>query len=223
MDTVFQIILTIHIIAGSLSLVIFWIPIFVKKGGNIHVKIGKIYVLFMWVVVISAFILSVLNLIKTYYISAAFLGYLSIITGHPLWYGITILKHKREVPSSVKSISKVFNWILFLGGIGLIVWSLLLKIEGQAILLLIFGIIGVVSSAPLVLSKKESKANWLSEHLEGLVVTGIAAYTAFFAFGGQTLLGNIFSGSLIFIPWVLPTVIGVVLIKRYKRKMNLVK
>ena len=210
-----------HIIFGSLSLITFWIPVLVKKGGDIHIKVGKIYVALMWVVVISAVVLSILNVFRGRFISAGFLGYLAVITAHPLWYGMTILKHKKEMPDSVVKINTIFNWILFLGGLGLLIWSLLLKVQGPAILLLIFGSIGVISAAPLIFSKKEKKENWLAGHIQGLVTTGIAAYTAFFAFGGATFMGHIFSGSLIAIPWILPTIIGVFVIKKYKRQYQL--
>lgn len=221
METVYKIILTLHIVFGTLSLITFWIPVIVKKGGDIHVKVGKIYVALMWVVVISAAVMSVLNIFRGRLISAGFLGYLAVITAQPLWYGMVMLKHKREVPIQVIKINKMFNWILFVGGLGLVMWSIFLGIKSEAILLMIFGAIGIIASFPLLFKKQSSDSNWLAVHIQGLVTTGIAAYTAFFAFGGQTFMGHIFSGSLIAIPWILPTFIGVYVIKRYKRKMNL--
>ena len=218
METVYKILLTFHIVVGSLSLITFWIPIFTKKGGDMHLKVGKLYVILMWMVVISAFLLCTLNLFRGRYISAAFLGYLSVITAHPLWYGIVVLKHKQNLPKQAKIIKAIFNWMLFLGGVGLLLWSFILKVQGPAILLMIFGSIGVISSVPIVFSKKEAKVNWLFDHIQGMVTTGIAAYTAFFAFGGGTFFSHLFSGSLVAIPWILPTVIGVYVIKRYKRQ-----
>jgi len=220
MDQLDKIILYIHIAFGALSLIVFWIPVLVKKGGDVHIKAGKIYVFTMWVVVITAIILSFINLYQGFYIMAAFLGFLSVITGHPLWYGMVILKHKKEVTPEVQRINTILNWILFAGGAGLAIWSIILKVEGQAILLLIFGIIGMSSAFPLLFKAKKTK-NWLAEHIEGLLGTGIAAYTAFFAFGGSRLLGHIFTDQLIIIPWILPTIIGVFGIKYYKKKLNL--
>jgi len=222
MDQLKSIILIIHIAAGTISLITFWIPVLVKKGGDLHIKVGKIYVYLMWVVVITAVLLSLINLYDGKYIMAAFLGFLSVITGHPLWYGMIILKHKKVVIPAVQRINTILNWILFLGGAGLLIWSLILKVQGQAILLLIFGIIGMSSAAPLIF-RPQKEANWLAEHIQGLLGTGIAAYTAFFAFGGSRFLGHIFTNQLIVIPWILPTIIGVFGIKYYKKKMNLNK
>lgn len=222
MDQLVKFLLYSHIGVGTLSLIVFWIPIFVKKGGDIHVKIGKVYVYLMWYVVITAVLLSIKNLIIGQYIFAAFLGFLSIITAHPLWYGMIIVKHKKVIPASVQRINKILNWMLFLGGLGLLIWSIILKVQGMAILLMVFGLIGIFSSIPLVFGKSQAK-NWLAEHIQGLLGTGIAAYTAFFAFGGSRLLGHIFVNQLIIIPWILPTIIGVIGMRYYKRKFNLPK
>ncbi len=223
MENLFSILLTAHIIVGSLSLVVFWIPVFVKKGGDIHAKIGKIYVILMWMVVLSAFVLSILNVIRGRFIVAGFLGFLSLLTAQPLWYGMVILKHKKSISDKVRKIQKALNYSIFISGLGLILWSVLLSIQGEAILLLIFGILGVVSTFGNIFNNHAVEKSWLEEHIEGLVGTGIAAYTAFFAFGASTLMGGIFTGSLIAIPWILPTIIGTFIIKRMKRKMGLKK
>lgn len=223
METLFSILLTAHIIVGSLSLVVFWIPVFVKKGGDLHAKIGKIYVILMWMVVLSAFVLSILNVMRGRLIVAGFLGFLSLLTAQPLWYGMAILKHKKTISAKVRKIQSILNYSIFISGLGLILWSVLLGVQNEAILLLIFGILGVVSTFGSIFKKQGVQKSWLEEHIEGLVGTGIAAYTAFFAFGASTMMGGIFTGSLIAIPWILPTIIGTFIIKRMKRKMGLKK
>ena len=222
MDQLFKIILYVHIAFGAGSLIVFWIPVLGKKGGDMHIKAGKVYVFMMWVVVISSIFMSLINLYNGLYIIAAFLGFLAVITGHPLWYGMVILKYKKGLSSKVERINRILNWVLFLGGAGLFLWALLLRVQGQAILLMVFGIIGMSSAAPL-LFRKHRKTNWLMEHIQGLLGTGIAAYTAFFAFGGSRLLGHIFTNQWIIIPWILPTIIGIFGIKYYKKKMQVRK
>lgn len=222
MDQLFKILLVFHITVGSLSLIVFWIPVFVKKGGDLHVKVGKVYVWLMWCVVISAIFMSAINLLNGHYIVGAFLGFLSVITAHPLWYAISILKYKKEVPSQVVLINQLLNLFLITAGAGLFIWSLLLKVEGEAILLMVFGLIGIFTAGPRLL-RKEKSDTWMANHIEGMLGTGIAAYTAFFAFGGSRLLGHVFTEQLIIIPWILPTIIGVYGIKYYKRKFCRVK
>lgn len=223
MDLLYKSFLFFHIAVGSISLVLFWIPVIVKKGGKIHNKVGRIYVWSMWLVVITAAVLCIINLFRGRYISAGFLGFLVFLTGQPLWYAISVLKYKKALPDHMVRSRRIVNLILFFGGIGLVVWSLILQLQNMAMLLLIFGLLGVITSGEFLIQKKskiQAEHNWLVEHLSGMIVTGIAGYTAFFAFGGGTFFGAIFSGQWMAIPWILPTVIGVYIMRRMKKKMG---
>ena len=220
MEALHKIILFIHIAIGSISLLIFWIPVFTKKGGKLHNKAGMLYVYTMWIVVITAVFLSIINLIQNDYITAAFLGFLTLLTGHPLWYAVAILKHKKQIPVRLLKIRRVILGLLVSSAAGLVIWSILLKVQGASILLLIFGIIGLTQLPLFLKSIKKSQAdgNWIAAHINGMVTSGIAAYTAFFAFGGSTFFGEIFTGPMIAIPWTLPSVIGTIFISREIRK-----
>lgn len=221
MEALDKFLLYSHIFVGSFSLILFWIPVFVKKGGYIHIKVGWAYVYTMWYVLITAALLSVINYIQGYVMVAAFLGFLALFTGYPLWYGISILKYKKNIPPKILRIRKILNVLIFTGGLGLIVWAVAAKFQGMAVLLLIFGIIGVAGSSSVVISSSGAHKSWLSEHIEGMIGTGIAAYTAFFAFGASNMFASIFDGPLLAIPWVLPTIIGTIIIIRIKKKNGL--
>lgn len=222
MDMIFKILLTIHVSFGCISLITFWIPIFTKKGGNLHIKVGKIYIFAMWIVVISAAILCMIRVSQGSYLSASFLGFLALLTSEPLWYAIVIIKHKKDIPDRVLGIRKVLTSAVCLSGATMVIWSLFLGLEGMSILLLIFGILGL-TTAPVALRSYEKariKSNWLADHLEGMIATGIAAYTAFLAFGGAMFLGDIFTGPLVAIPWVIPGIVGSISINILRRKMT---
>ncbi|MGL5471270.1 MAG: hypothetical protein ACRDCT_24380 [Shewanella sp.] len=53
-----------------------------------------------------------------------------------------------------------------------------------------------------------TKLEWWIEHLGAMIGSGIACYTAFFAFGGSRLF--IDHGNLRLLSWILPGVIGFV-------------
>lgn len=215
-----KVLLSIHVIAGFCSLVTFMIPVIVKKGSNIHRKVGWVYVYNMWIVVISAMLLSVNNLIEGNTVRAVFLGYLAVITAGPLWYGITILRYKKDIPRSYLKKRKLMDVVIVLLAIANLFYFYYLGGKGQAILLLIFGLLGLTNLPRAIAPyrKLEDKANWYMDHLEGMVTAGIAAYTAFFAFGGYTFFGNLFNGPLVAIPWILPSVFGAFYISYHKRK-----
>lgn len=225
MDLIFKVLLFIHIPAGFIGLVLFWIPVIVKKGGNIHVKVGKAYVFSMWIVVITAMIMCIINAINEEYIGAAFLGFISILTAKPLWYAISIIKYKRDVPLRMIKINRALARVLFISGFGLLVWGVLLKFEGLAMLLVIFGFIGLsgFKEAFANLDKAKENTNWLKEHLGGMIASGIASHTAFFAFGGATYFSKIFVGQLMIIPWVAPAIVGTIAIIYTTKKYGLSK
>ena len=210
MESLSKALLSTHVIAGFISLVIFWIPIFTPKGGNLHVKIGKIYVFLMWIVVISAGLLSIENLIQGDYLMAAFLGFLSLITANPLWYGIATLKHKKGLSESYKKAHLIFNSAIVLGGFCLFIYGLTMLGKGPDMMLFFFGVLGMMNSRELYnhFKNPKTKEDWYKQHYSGMVITAIAAYTAFAVFGGNQMLAGKLPGYLMALPWILPTIIG---------------
>jgi len=224
LEIVNRYLLIFHIFVGSISLVSFLIPLFVKKGGNVHRKVGWVYVCTMWCVIISALLLSIINVITKDYTAALFLGFLAVLTAGPLWTAIAILKNKKTLSDRYILIKRILSGCIFIFGVSNFITAFAMGFQNSmAPLLIFFGIIGCLTGQDMLQSKEKltAKSNWLAEHLGGMIIGGIAAYTAFFAFGGRNLFGHLFSGYGMIIPWVLPTIIGVILIKWYKRKLNL--
>ena len=225
MELINKCILPIHVVAGFISLVLFWLPIAVKKGGNLHIKIGWAYVYSMWMVVSTAFALSIINLIQHDYFSALFLGYLTVITSMPLWYGISILKYKKGITPALFNRRKwLYMGIVIFGTVN-VLYAIITQFADGALLLFMFGILGMtdINRVRETYDNYQKSVNPIMEHISGMLVTGIAAYTAFFAFGGRTWLGEIFAGQLMIIPWVAPTVMAVIGIKWYEKRWTVRK
>lgn len=219
MESISKALLGIHVAAGFTSIIIFWLPIFLKKGSNLHVKIGKVYVFLMWIVVFSAAMLSIKNILIGSYIMAAFLGFLTFITANPLWYGIAILKNKKGLSLSYRKKHMSFNIAIFSAGILLLVYGIYLGGKNAGILMIIFGILGITTGGDVITMYRnpEKKSNWIQEHIGGMLTSGIAAYTAFAVFGGSSFFGNIFTGYWSILLWTMPTVVGVIIIRYYKK------
>jgi len=224
LNSIDRYLLGFHIIAGSISLITFLIPLFVKKGGNIHRKVGWVYVYTMWAVIISALLLSIINIFTKDYTSALFLGFLAVLTATPLWSAIAILSNKKNLSHRYINIKKILSGFTFVFGVANFIAAFVIGFKhSMAVLLIFFGIIGCLTGKDVLQSaeKLNTQTNWLNEHLSGMITGGIAAYTAFFAFGGSSFFGNLFSGYGMIVPWVSPTIIGMILIKRYKKKLHL--
>lgn len=220
MDYVYKALLAIHITTGFCSLILFWLPVFTKKGGKTHRLTGKWYVRLMWAVVISAALMSVRNLAIGNTTMGAFLGFISLITANPLWYGMAVLKNKRGVSMSYRRVVFGLNLALVVAAFALIGYGIALGGKDSAVLMFIFGGLGLTALPDVVseLRNPATKVDWMKQHIVGLLTSGIAAYTAFFVFGASQFFSELLSGYWAVIPWVAPTVVGTVGIRRMVRK-----
>ena len=219
-DVISNYLLTIHIAAGSISLILFWIPAFARKRKGLHTAVGKWYVYMMWIVVLSAAILSIKNVIIGNYIMAMFLGFLSLITANPLWFARSVLKSKKSFSPAYIRRHVVLHSLIVVFGAFLITYGLFYVDSGVRFLMIFFGILGVLDIRELINARSMASQNpdWYKIHYTGMITTGIAAYTAFLAFGGRTLLENVLTNEWQFLPWIAPTIIGTIFIRRMSSK-----
>lgn len=224
MDLFFKALLGMHIAAGFTSLLLFWIPIFTRKGSLEHRRIGKLYVWLMWIVVSTAAILSIENLFTGQVNMALYLGFIALITADPIWYGVAILKHKKGVSDRFMHMHLAFQITIAIAGLGLILYGISIGGKGMAVLMFIFGGLGL-SNIPGIIQTIKSpsdKFQWFKDHIVGMCTSAIAAYTAFFVFGGNQFFSSFLPGYWAIIPWVAPTFIGTFGIKytvnHYRKK-----
>ena len=212
--------LIFHISAGFGSIILFWIPVLTKKGKNIHRKVGKVYIFLMWIVIFSGIILTFNKFNEGATDAAVFLGFLVFLAARPVWYGIAILKSKERLSPRLKNYHILLKAILFLYGIGMLIYAISLKGEGMAPVMLVFAVLGMFAGRDAWKDYKNTStsSNWLREHFEGMLFSGVAAYTAFLIIGGNEIIGEYMVGYWVLIPWLLPTVVGMALILFYKNK-----
>jgi len=223
MDTTIKALLLLHVSAGFSSLGLFFIPMFAKKGSKLHNAVGRWYTYGMWTVVVTALLLCGFRYFQGQYVMALFLGFLALLTSRPLYFGVAILRNKRGLSDRMRLINNILSGALtlfspILLGYGLDWWG-----PGGHPLLIVFGSLGMLITLPGLVKKlrgHEPKAyNWLEEHISGMLVSAIAAFTAFFAFGGRRIFGDI-SGNLEIAVWIAPTIIGVAIIRWYKWRLR---
>ena len=217
--------LWIHIPFGFLSLVLFWVPVGLKKGSPNHRKVGRYYYNAMWVVLFSSALLCICNIFLDKYIAAMYLGYLTIITAYPLWYSYEILRQNQEWSNRYFTIRKTFLSVLFLTGIGMILLGAIkYQFQGMGTMMVFFGLLVMPAGRDVLLSRTKAmnKETRLKMHIQGTIISGIAAYTAFFAFGGSRILIEVLHmhHQWMMVPWILPTLLGVAYSRYMKRKFR---
>ncbi len=119
----------LHIVAGFLALLIFWIPIVTKKGGKTHNRIGWIYVYAMTIVSISALYMGIFRIFldptsdQDRISFSWFLIFISILSGASAWYGIRVLRFKRRQEKHRNVWDLMFPILLLLSGAGISIYG----------------------------------------------------------------------------------------------------
>ncbi len=226
-----------HIAVGSVALVLFWVPALAQKGSRLHVRAGRIYVIAMYIVSITAFIASVMVLMDPLGIRrpgqlldpdeatelaerirmfSLFLLMLSVLVFASLRHGLAALRERTQAGALAQPIHRVTiaSLAVLAASVGVI------GIRNGQLLLMIFGGIGLAEASGMFMDTRKQdlrRGDLVFAHLNGLIGTGIGAYTAFFAFGGSRLLADVLTGQWRVIPWVLPAIIGTFAINRLGR------
>lgn len=200
MDSLLKVFLGIHIVSGFIALLSGLIAILTKKGQKNHKKAGIIYFYSMLGVSASALVISIIK-------SNEFLLYISIFAFFQTFNGCRSVKVK-----DLKA--KPIDWIVLL--LGLV--NTVLMILSKNMILMVFGGISIflIYSTFVIYfnnlkNKPQLKMIWLPRHIGMMLGAYIATTTAF-------IVVNLSYAAIPWLPWLLPTFIGVPLIFYFTNK-----
>lgn len=175
-----------HVAAGSIALILFWIPVISPKGGRTHVRAGWFYVLCMSVVVLTAFVMSALafsvplairqftrplsaaelsQFVRGQRIFATFLAYLAGVTLALGWQGIWAVETRRATKHVNMAFGLVLNLAIVLGGLTVLVLGIKFR-SGPLIGLSPWALAGSAKSA--LLAERSTIAHALVVHASWL-------------------------------------------------------
>ena len=205
-----------HVVCGGTVLLLGLVQMFNRKGSANHLLIGKVYVVAMWWICLSALLLI------SFFRFNAFLMVIAVLTFYASFTGVRVLKRK------VKGTEKWYDWavafITAFFGIGLVIYGLHLFLtrpgnEILAFLCTLFGLFTFLNAfrdLKFFLSKKDpEKLWWLRQHIGAMGGSYIAAVTAFAVQNPDLFLPG---SSYQWLLWILPTIIGNPFIIRAIRK-----
>ena len=230
----------LHIVVGSLSLIVFWLPFITKKGNRNHKRLGKVFTNVMYTVAASGVVMSSLvlfdpvavrfpegelnkekleSIVFNSRVSAGFLFMLSILVIVFLRQSLLVLKakHNRELLKTPLHLATLG----FVGILGIAVGFV--GIVFKIILLDVFAILSIVTCLRClhyIYKPAIKEREWIIAHLGNICGAGISAYTAFFSFGGRRIFEDILMGNMQILPWVLPGVLGGFAISHMDKKFS---
>jgi len=209
MEQTIKTLIYIHAFFGGVGLITGMISIFVKKGGFIHKRTGKI---FSYSIIISSLISLFVARMPDH--ENLFLFLIGIFTIYLILAGNRALTLKRKIKTKANLIDKLISGIMLLVSIGMLIIGIVQKVE-NSILYLFFGGFGALITIRDFQTFKvfsEKKNAWLISHLGRMIGALIASVTAFLVAGlhiGTTLV------------WILPTILGTVYIIYWNRQFKL--
>jgi len=217
----FESFVVLHILAGSLGLVSFWIPVVSRKGSLLHRQWGRVFTWAMLVTGTAAIGISITTLIDPInthphlddaeWIRGIFgwmmLG-LAVLTLNLAWYGRCCLVNKSDHRLNLEWRNLSLQGLLLIASIICAGYSLRI---GEPIMLGMpaIGTATVASNLAFMLKREPASIDWLKEHVKALVGAGISVYTAFFAFGAVRTIPTLALHPGL---WSIPLVVGLALI-----------
>ena len=181
-----------HIGLGSLALATFWLSGFSRKGSPVHKASGKLYLLAMTGILISASIMIAIFALRPRPASmaflgdlAAFLGYLVVITSTSVWCSWRAIRDKQNWARYTGPVYKLLMVMNGLSGL-LIAYIGLFVAEQMALIFVGFSMVGIFGAIGMWRFSRQAPANpgwWLKEHFGAMIGNGVATHIAFLSIG----------------------------------------
>lgn len=195
--------LAVHVTCGFGAFVLAPLALVTAKGGKAHRRWGKIYFWCMTVVAVTALVMSL-------YLPILFLALVSIFSFYSAFAAYRILGQKAAWKG--ESVVRPLDWtaavICFTSSTAFVILGVFRPdlVQHLRIPAIVFGAIGMrISSRAMwgFTHRPEEKMFWWYGHLQGMIGSYIAAWTAFCV----VTIGPLLHGAWWI--WVAPTAIGV--------------
>ena len=237
-NVLFDILILAHVATGFVGLAAFWIPVFARKGGRLHVRAGRVFTYCAYVVTLSAVTASAGRIVSLQvqgtafaerpdlYGFALFLGYLGVVTFATVRQAMRVVATRRAPETLRTPVHEALGWASIAGSVAVIAFAVGVWSDSSPILLGLspIGLFTGSSMLRLMRNPGAQHMGWFYSHLGSMLGGGIAFHTAFIVFGAQRVWAYELAGPLAIVPWILPTVVGipaiVVWTRYYRRKFG---
>jgi hypothetical protein len=215
--TFYEIARNLHIIGGTVALTAFWVTWILRKGTSRHRLIGRIYLIAIAFVIVTAVPLALGSFAKGAPLRGVFLLYLVVITGTPAWLAWRAIRDKANVKRYTGGVYHALAWLSILSG----AIVLALGLKHQVFLLSGFSAVGIITGALMLrfAMKPPTERNWwMSEHYGSIIATGVATHVAFINLGLSHLVPAEWTQQLLHFSFFSPLIIAVAARKWLDRK-----
>lgn len=201
--TSYSLALVLHVGAGSVALLSFWAAGLIRKGTPRHRLLGRIYLWAIVAVIASGVPLVLAMTARGQQVGALFLSYLLLLLGNSCWSSWRAIRDRQHRQRYYGPLYWIFA--ASTGGSGLAMVAL--GVEVGALLLQVFGGVGLLGAAGALLSWRRAPHDpkwWLKEHYGNMIGNGVATHIAFFGIGLRNALPGVDPQLLQLFAWFAP-------------------
>jgi uncharacterized membrane protein len=224
MKTLIISLLIIHVATGVIALLVGLIPMFSKKGSQLHNRAGLVYVYCMITVAITALLLCVIQPFK---MMRLFLTGIAVFSFYLSMSGWRATKQKKSGPQQADKILIYLTLAVSVLMVGFGIY--LMASNGASFFPILFSFFGVLTFTfagrdVQAMNRPTEKMHWLFQHFTRMGGSYIATFTAALV----TNIGRILPANapewMATLGWIAPSLIGGMLIGRtvryYKQKFG---
>lgn len=222
MEIFFAVLRWVHVLAGAFGLVLFWVPIFSRKGSQLHKQFGRGFIWCVNIIGVSALVSVSLRLGMMAINGQAFsqqpmagflvfLGYLGLNVLISAWYMRHVVINQRDLAGLGRPLAWLGVALCGASSVGLLATAVLLPSKASMVMYMLspVGILNMWSMRRHLRAPMREPKAWFYEHMGQGIGLGIAFHTAFFVFGAQSVFSQWLSGFWGVLPWIAPVAIGV--------------
>lgn len=198
-----------HAWIGALALVSFWTAALARRGGQAHRYAGRVFLLAMAGILITALPLTIATWLRGQTIWAVFLAYLLILVGVNCLNAWRVIRYRDEFSRYANGGFRAGAIVLGLAGLGVVA----VGIKHNAAILIAFGAIGPLvawQNLKLARSGPTSRQWWLRSHYGAMIGNGVATHIAFFQIGLARLFAELDLHLIVNIAWLAPLLVGAI-------------
>jgi len=209
---------TVHIAAGTVALVVFGIPLVVRKGSTVHRRAGWVYVGAMFIAACCAVLLAPIRLMQrpsSAWGTPIFLAYVALLSFTSCFYGVRVLQQKKRTGPHTGRVELIPPLILLGATVLLLVYGL----TSGMTLAVAFAPVGVLVGLPQWLRLRRApvgKTWWLMEHLSAMLAAVIGTLTAVLVVNAGRWVE---SGNMVLV-WLAPTFVLTPFIVYWRRSYS---
>jgi hypothetical protein len=218
MELVYDLVRFVHLVGGAVGLLLVPVPLLVKKGGALHKRVGKIFVVamalaswnglamaFSWLVAPDRFGPTGVDA-ATARAFGLFLGTIALITLSAIHQLVRAPQRKREQTPAPTRFDRGLPLATAIAGVATFATGLVFA-RGLLVAFGVLAVIGGVSDLRFALRPLPSRMGWWYQHMRAAMTAVISALTAFLVFGGRRWLSELVPTDLTWIFWIAPALV----------------